>query len=152
MTAELTERDWEIRLFIYRFIVEHGRAPGVDETAARFRISCDDARTSYHRLHGPHQIVLDDGTDTIRMAIPLSAIPTKHLVRIDGTCIYANCAWDSLGVAAMLHADAGIDAPVEGIDESISYAIEDGLLNAPDDLSIRFPVPLKKWFDDIVDT
>lgn len=84
LTSDLTERDWEIRLFFYRFIVEHGRAPDIDETAERLRMSSDDVRNSFHRLHGPHQIVLDGDTDNIRMAISLPAIPTKHRVWIDG--------------------------------------------------------------------
>lgn len=51
----------------------------------------------------------------------------------------------------MLDTDACIKAPIEGGNDPINYSIRGGLLDAPEDLSIRFPVPLKQWFDNIVD-
>lgn len=152
MNAGRTERDWAIRLHIYHSIVDDGRAPTIDETAAIFGISVDDARAAYHRLQRPHQIVLEPGSDAIRMAIPLSAIPTEHKVWADGKRLFANCAWDSLGVAAMLHADVEIEAPIGDTGQTIRYAIRDGSLVAPDDISVHFPLPLSRWFDDIVNT
>ncbi len=150
--AHLTELDWQIRLFIYRSIVDEGGAPSVDEMADAFAITPEAARQSIYRLERPHQIVLEPGTDRIRMAIPLSAVPTPHRVWIDGKRHYANCAWDSLGVAAMLRSDAEIEAPSPQGGEPIRYAIEDGRLDAPANLAISFPLPLKQWFENIVST
>ncbi len=143
--------DHAVRLYIYRFIIDEGRAPSVDEIAASHDLSVEDARQAVHRLERPHQIVLEPDTDDIRMAIPLSTIPTVHRVRVSDRCLYANCAWDSLGVAAMLHADAEIEAPLDG-GELIRYAIRDGNLDAPDGLSVHFPAPLRRWYDNIVNT
>ena len=148
----LTDLDSQIRLFVYRFIIDEGRAPSLNEAADAFGITAGAALQSFHRLTRPHQIVLESGTDRIRMAIPLSAIPTAHRVWIDGRCHYANCAWDSLGVAAMLHADVEIEAPSPDGGESIRYAIRNGRLEAPDNLIISFPRPLRQWFENIVDT
>ncbi len=152
MNTNLTTVDWKIRLFIYRFIVEEGRAPTVEETADEFAISPNEARRAFHRLERPHQIVLEPGTARIRMAIPLAAVSTPHRVWIGGKCHYANCAWDSLGIAAMLHSDAEIEAPSADGGESICYAIRNGELIAPDNLAISFPLPLRRWFENIVDT
>ena len=152
MTADLTDRDWAVRLHIYRYIIDNGHAPSVDEIAAAFDMLVDDTQEALHRLERRHQIVLEPGTDDIRMAIPLSAIPTSHRVRIDRRCHYANCAWDSLGVAAMLHTDADIEAEDGVTGERIRYAIRDGKLETPDGLNVHFPVPLRRWYDNIVNT
>lgn len=150
--SELSDRDWSIRMHIYRFIIDTGRAPSVGAIAATFGIPVTDARQTLHRLERPHQIVLEPGGDEIRMAIPLSTFPTAHRVRIGDQCLYANCAWDSLGVAAMLHADAEIEAEAADSDEIIRYAIRDGNLDAPEGLGVQFPLPLRRWYDNIVDT
>ncbi len=42
--APLSERDWRIRLHIYRHLVDHGRPPTFAETARHFAITDDDAR------------------------------------------------------------------------------------------------------------
>jgi len=152
LISDLTDFDLAIRLHIYQFIIDTGRAPGVGEIADRFKISVDDARESLHRLERPHQIVLDPGTDDIRMAIPLSVNPTPHRVWIDGRVRYANCAWDSLGVAAMLHSDAEIEAEDGETGEPIRYAIRHGIPEATEDLFVHFPLPLRRWYDNIVNT
>ncbi len=151
MSDDLSGLDPTVRLYIYRFIIDEGHAPSVAEIAAAHDISVDEARQTLHRLEQPHQIVLEPGTDEIRMAIPLSAVPSSHRVWSDGRCLYANCAWDSLGVAAMLHSDAEIEAPIDG-GQLIRYAIRDGDLEAPDGLSVHFPAPLRRWYDNIVNT
>src|SRR5579863_9383390 len=103
--ATLSEHDWRIRLYIYQHLVAHGRPPTTAETARHFAIADDDARLAYHRLHDGHALFLEPGTDTVRMANPLSAVPTPYRVFVDGRpLLWANCAWDSLGIPAMLHA------------------------------------------------
>jgi hypothetical protein len=53
-------------------------------------------------LHAGDFIQLD-GAGEIRAAYPFSAVPTPHVVRIDGgPRVYAMCAIDALGMAAML--------------------------------------------------
>lgn len=37
MAAALSERDWQLRLHIYQFLVEHTRPPTVGESAEPFR-------------------------------------------------------------------------------------------------------------------
>ena len=60
-------------------------------------------------MHAAHQVVLDrDGS--IRMALPLPAIPTDHVVRSGDRHWFANCAWDSLTIPAALGVDAEIEA------------------------------------------
>ncbi len=151
-TSSLSDQDWQIRLHIYQYFVEHAHPPTYAETARSFGISAAEARAAYHRLHDAHAIFLDPGTDAIRMAHPLSAIPTPYLVHVASRRLYANCAWDSLGIPAMLHADAQIEAAFTGTGEPTRYAVESGQLTAPDGGVVHYPLPFRHWYDDLIHT
>ena len=148
----VSETDWDIRLFIYQALAASGRAPGVDAVSVRFGISASEARQALQRLHDAHALVLRAGSSEILMANPLSAAPTDYRVLLGGSELYANCAWDSLGIPAMLGADASIEArhPLTG--ELIEYAVEAGQLMGCRGNLVHFALPFRKWYDDIVDT
>ncbi len=150
--ATLSERDWRIRLHIYRYVVDHGRPPTVAETAHYVAIPADDARQAYRRLHEGHALFLEPGADTVRMANPLSAIPTPYRVYVDGRLLWANCAWDSLGIPAMLHADARVEAAFAPLGDAATYAIVAGQLDAPNGGVVHFPLPFRRWYDDLIHT
>jgi len=149
--AALTEQDWQIQLFIYNFFVENERPPTYQEAAAAFGLGDEDGRETYQRLNDFHTIFLDPGTSNIRIANPLSAIPTNYLVKINGKRLWANCAWDSLGIPAMLGADATIEATLPLSGERVTYAVRDGALIADGGL-VHFPLPFTQWYDDVIYT
>jgi hypothetical protein len=149
--ADVTDRDWQIRLVVYQFFIDNERPPTADETAERCGISPDEAEASYRRLHDAHALLLDRATGAIRIANPLSAIPTDYRVRANGHEYFANCAWDSLGVPAMLHTDALIEATIADDPEPMRYAIENGELRAEEGI-VHFPLPFRHWYDDLVHT
>ena len=151
MTTSLTDQDWQIRLAIYRFFVEHERPPSVDELATALGVDLESVRRAYHRLHCSHAILLEPATDDVRMANPLSALPTPYRVRIHGRSLFANCAWDSLGIPAMFGSDARIEATIDG-GEPVRYAIEGNELRADDRFVVHFPLPFRDWYDDLVHT
>jgi hypothetical protein len=151
MAETLTEQDWQIRLAIYRFFVEHERPPSVAESATALGLDAGMVRSAYHRLHRGHAILLDAGTDDVRMANPLSAVQTPYRVQINQRTLFANCAWDSLGIPAMLASDARVEATIDdGV--PLSYAIQDGELRADDRFVVHFPLPFRVWYDDLVHT
>lgn len=65
--------------------------------------------------------------------------------------LYANCAWDMLGIPTMLHTDAQIDAAYALSQQAVSYTIKNGELNAGDDL-VHFALPFNQWHDDLIHT
>lgn len=148
----LPETDWDIRLYIYRALAAGGRAPDLRKIAARFGISPSAAEGALRRLHEAHALVLRAGSAEILMANPLAAAPTDYRVLVGERALYANCAWDSLGIPAMLHEDARIQArhPLDG--EIIEYAIAGGRLWGGDKGLVHFALPFRRWYDDIVDT
>jgi hypothetical protein len=147
-----TETDWQIRLYIYEALATGGRAPNAHNLAARFDMSTEDLRQALQRLHDPHALVLREGSGDILMAHPLSAVPTDYRVLIDNWELYANCAWDSLGIPAMLGTDARVEArhPLSG--EVIEYSVTASQrLNCGNEI-VHFALPFRQWHDDIVDT
>ncbi len=102
---------WEIRAFIYQYFAETTRAPNVDETAASFGLSLEEAVSAYEELQGRHALCLKPGTPEILMANPFSGVETPFRVQANGKSYFANCAWDAFGIPAALHVDAGIEAP-----------------------------------------
>lgn len=147
-----TDIDWDIRLFIYKSLVASGRAPDVQAISAQFGIASFEARVSLRRLQDAHALALRAGSSDILMANPLSAIPTDYRVRIGDTTLYANCAWDSLGIPAMLGADARIKARHPLTRDVIEYRVKDRQLQTSREYLVHFAKPFRNWYDDIVDT
>lgn len=110
METAITAFDLKIRYQIYRFIAERCRVPTDQEIASLLNVAKDEVRSSFHRLHARHMIFLEPGGDTIRMANPFSAVPTRYKVRSEKKQWWANCAWDAFGIAAAFHTDVDIEA------------------------------------------
>ena len=149
---DLTEADWDIRLYVYEAIAVSGFAPSARELGARFRIPPLEARQALQRLHDAHALVLEAGSGEILMANPFAAAPTDYRVIIGKTAFYANCAWDSLGIPALLGADARIKARHPLSRELVEYGVEEGKLIGGRNKLVHFAKPFRQWYDDIVDT
>jgi len=150
--VQLTHQDWDIRLHIYDVLVATGKAPSYQQIAEQFGVSDEVARLTLHRLNDAHLLFLYPSTDEIMMAFPLSAIETDYQVVVDGVKLYANCAWDSLGIPAMLGKDAQIRVTHPTSHETIQYAIRDGELHADDGGYVHVTVPFASWYDNLIET
>lgn len=142
---------WKIRTFVYSHFVDTTRAPSMDETAARFALSREEAASVYKELHNRHAFFLNPGTHDVLMANPFSNVETPFRVHANGKIYFANCAWDSLGIPAALHSDADVEATCSQSGEQISLQVRDGSVSESDVL-IHFLVPFKHWYDDLVFT
>jgi hypothetical protein len=142
----MNEEDIEVRNRTYAAFLELGRAPTPDEIGNR-----GDILEAWRRLHDAHALVLNPATDELRMANPLSAVPTAYRVNADGRWWYANCAWDAFGVLAALHVDGRVETSCPDCGEPIEVEVRD---ERPDDQSLLFHchVPAARWWDDIVFT
>ena len=149
---DLTETDWDIRLYVYKAMAETGCAPSVQEVGARFAIPSMVARRALQRLHVAHALVLEAKSGEILMANPFSAAPTDYRVFIGRISYYANCAWDSLGIPAMLGADARIEArhPLSG--ELVEFGVGGGKLISKRNEVVHFAKSFRQWYENIVDT
>lgn len=142
---------WAVRAFIYEQFATTTRPPTVEETAAHFHLSLDQAAALYQELHQRHALFLDAGTSTVRMANPFSAIPTSFRVYARGKLYWANCAWDSLGIPAALHDEARIETQCAGSGQPVTLTVQQGRVVDRGEL-IHFLVPFRHWYDDLVFT
>ena len=142
----MNEEDIDVRNRTYAAFLELGRAPTPDEIGDRREVL-----EAWRRLHDAHALVLNPATDELRMANPLSAVPTAYRVNADDRWWYANCAWDAFGVLAALHVDGRIETSCPDCGEPIAVGVVD---EQPDDESLLFHclVPAVRWWDDIVFT
>ena len=143
--------DLLIRYEIYRFFADECRAPSAEKIAGIVDLPIDEVNLTFRRLHDRHMIFLDAETGHVRMANPFSAIPTGYRVRAGRKTWWANCAWDTMGIAAALGIDVEIEAthPVDEQRLSLSV-VRDEVTNR--DLIVYFPLPCRQWYDDLVYT
>jgi hypothetical protein len=94
---------------------------------------------------------MDPGTLDIRMANPLSAVPTEFLVSVDGKRFYGACAWDALGVIAMLGGTGTVNTRCGCCGEPMTLELENSKLRSAEGV-IHFAVPVARWWDDMVYT
>jgi hypothetical protein len=142
---------WGVRAFVYQRFGETTRPPHVDETAARFALTHEQAAAAYETLHQRHAFFLKPESQDILMANPFSALETPFRVHAQGRTYFASCAWDSLGVPAALHADAEIEAVCARSEEAIQLSVTNGQVQAADAL-VHFLIPFRNWYDDLAFT
>lgn len=142
---------WELRTFIYQHFAETTRPPLVEETASRFGMTHGEAGSAYEELHQRHALYLKSGTSEILMANPFSGVETPFKVRANRKTYFANCAWDSFGIPAALHADAEIEAVCAQSGEPIRLSVTNEQVEDSDTL-VHFLIPFRKWYDDLSST
>jgi len=144
--------DIQVKLAIYQHIAETTQAPAVEEVAARVGAAPADVREAYGRLYQNRVLVLEPDGISIRMAPPFSGVPTQHRVRVDdGRELFANCAWDALGVLAALHRPGEVLSRCEQTFEPIEFQVSTSGPE-PEPCVIHFAVPAAHWWKDIVFT
>jgi hypothetical protein len=82
------------------------------------------------------------------MAHPFSAIPTPYPVKTGNLTYYANCAWDALGIPALLRVDSITETVCVDCQDSLTIGITgDNLIGS--DYVIHFSVPPRHFYDDV---
>ena len=142
---------WEIRAFVYQHFADTTHAPGVEEVAAHFALSREEAAAAYEGLHQSHALYLKPGTHEILMANPFSGVETLFKVRANERTYFANCAWDSLGIPAALHAQAEIEASCAQSGEPIHLRVSGGGVQGSEAL-VHFLIPFREWYNDLTST
>jgi Alkylmercury lyase len=147
--SQPAELDNRVRLHIYDRFLATGRPPTTAETAEALGIAADAAEQAYRRLEQGRAIVLAPGTTNVWMANPLSAVPTRfRVVSDDGRSWWGNCAWDGLGVLAMVGSDGMLDTSCPDCGEGLDLRVAGGELE-PADAVIHFAVPARRWWENI---
>jgi hypothetical protein len=143
--------DTQTKLAIYRHFAVTGTRPSPEDIAASVGSDVRKVLEAYQRLRAQRVLALEADGSSIRMAPPFSGVPTQHVVVVDETKYFANCAWDALGVPAALQRPGLVHSRCGQSDEPLDLAVS---LEGPEESTWLFHclVPAAKWWDDIVFT
>ena len=133
--------------FVYTSLIERAEVPSLDQVATAF----GEDRSSMARCSRDAKIgktLLLDGSDDIWMARPFSARPTAYRVRQGDTTWFANCAWDALGVGAIVNVPVDVIATCTDCGEQLDFRVTPTDADVPDWI-VHFLVPARHWYDDI---
>jgi hypothetical protein len=144
--------DTTVKLNIYETIARTTQAPTSADVAEALSTSPEEVEAALERLHKKRLLVPEPGNPSrIRMAPPFSGVETSFRVKVQDNVYYANCAWDALGIAAALQADAIIEASDGYSGEPMMLEVRNGQ-PIPQSCVIHFAVPAAQWWDDILYT
>lgn len=141
----MNDLDRRVRQAIYRRFIETGRAPSAEDLGAHTGAAVPEVEASLDRLAALRMIALAPGSRAVWMAHPFSAVPTPYPVETADTSYWANCAWDALGIPALLGTDSHTRTICADCGESLEIRVEDGRASS-DGERVHFAVgPRRFW-------
>jgi Alkylmercury lyase len=136
---------------IIKHIIDKGYAPDVHELAQLLSSSATEVENGLQALQEYHGVVLHPHEPKVWVIHPFSLAPTNFLVRSAWGVWWGNCAWCSLGVAALLNEDVTITTRLGAYDEQVVLHIVNGELQEKD-FYIHFPIAMKNAWDNVMYT
>jgi len=145
--AALTDNDLLIRRLVYDRLLSGGGTPSKASLASAADLTLVETSASLQRLADAHMLVLQrDGE--ILMANPFSAVPTPFVVSIGANSWHGNCIWDAMGIAAMAHREAVVEASCGCCGSAMTLRVPGDCTS--DERLAHFAIPAARWWDDIV--
>jgi hypothetical protein len=146
VTAE--DLDREVRLSVYRHLIRTAEAPSLAETSADVGAEQTAVSASLERLAANRVLVLHPTSRRVWMAMPFSAVATEFRVISAERAWWANCAWDALGISAMLQVPAEILTSCSDCGDPLTVRTTGHSVTDPSGV-VHFAVPAAAWWDDI---
>lgn len=139
----------QVRATVIQTLRDTGAAPSAAAIGELLRVDASRVSAALHALAAAHRLVLVPGTDAVMMAHPFSGVASDFLVTIGARTWFANCAWDGLAILTLL-GDGTLEthSPATGV--SIVLTARQGVVEG--DAVVHFPVPARRFWDDIVFT
>ena len=139
---------WRLRGHLFRRIRESGLVPGRAELSAELGATAGEVDRALAFLAEAYVLALDE-TGEVWMAHPFSAVETSFRVRTARTDYWANCAWDALAIPLLLEVDGRTRTACPHSGASIDLAVTNGRVEPAGGAVVRFPVPARRFWDDI---
>ena len=136
---------------IIQFIIDKGYAPDAEELADLLQSSVREIEKALHVLADYHGVVLHPNSSKIWVIHPFSLAPTNFLLRSGSGEWWGNCAWCSLGVAALLKRNLTITTTLGADSKQVTIHIENGKL-LERNYVVHFPIPMTKAWDNVIYT
>lgn len=145
----MNDLDVTVRLHVMRRFVADGTPPTAAAIAEELGVAVADVEDALRRLSDGHVFVLEPGSTDIWMANPLSARETAFRVHAGDRSWWGTCAWDALGVLAMVDADGLVQSSCPDCEEALEVRVESGAVRAEPAAIANFAVPAADWWADI---
>jgi hypothetical protein len=136
---------------IIKYIIDKGFAPNLDELAEILGEDKPEIVKGLYLLQEYHGVVLHPKEPKVWVIHPFSLAPTNFLVKSTRGTWWGNCAWCSLGVAALIKEDTTITTRIGAHDKQITIHIENGEVREKN-LYIHFPIPMRKAWENVLYT
>ena len=136
---------------IIKHIIDEGYAPDLKTLSSLLNIDPSKIKRTLYELQDYHGVVLHPDKPAVWVIHPFSMAPTNFLVKSGRGSWWGNCAWCSLGVAALLKEDLTITTRLGAYDEQIVIHIIDGRLIEKNFL-VHFPVPMANAWNNVIYT
>jgi len=138
----------DVRIYVYDRTIGDGVLPTLDAVASHFVTTRTEVLDAIKREPIGKTILLDPRTGEIWMAGPFSATPTEYVVTAGTRRWWANCAWDMLGVGALVDDTVGIRARCTDCGEDVALTLRPGDEHVAD-MVVHFLLPAAEWYADI---
>lgn len=136
---------------ILRDFVDRGHAPSHAELLRSFGVDADTMTRALHDLASDHGVVLHPHAPEVWVAHPFSTAPTTFSVRQGSKQWWGNCAWCSLGIAALLGGSGvTIDTMLGAEGRAVTIHVDDHRIDA--NLVVHFPIPMARAWDNVIFT
>lgn len=136
---------------IIKGIIEKGYAPNLEALAELLEADKNEVVKGLYELQEYHGVVLHPNEPKVWAIHPFSLAPTNFYVKSDKGEWWGNCAWCSLGVAALVGGDIKITTNLGAETKQIEINIIGGEVQEKD-FYIHFPIPMKNAWDNVVYT
>jgi hypothetical protein len=150
MNLSIMDFDTSVRSLVYFTVINTGVVPLADDVASSLDATRGEVLASFRRLADARIVALQPDRGELLMVPPFSAVPTPFFVVAGSIKAFANCIWDALGIAAMLHSDARIQTSCGDCGTSMDVEVRDG--NVLGEGVVHFAIPARSWWKDIVFT
>lgn len=136
---------------ILKAIIEKGFAPNVTDLAEILDTDKTNITKGLYELQDYHGLVLHPNEPKIWVIHPFSLAPTNFYVTSKKGEWWGNCAWCSLGIAALLQEDVEISTIIGGERKQVTIHILDGAIQEKN-YYVHFPISMKNAWDNVIYT
>lgn len=136
---------------IIRHLLDRGCAPTCASLASQFGVSAGEMARALKALADYHGVVLHPNRPEIWVAHPFATAATPFVVRQGERLWWGNCAWCSLGIAALLGGEGvTIETTLGAEGRPVTVHVDRGKVR--ENLWVHFPVPMRHAWDNVVYT
>ncbi|MHA7129287.1 alkylmercury lyase family protein [Algoriphagus namhaensis] len=141
----------ELHYQIIKGIIENGFAPTIDNLSDILKSDTEEVVKKLYDLQDYHGVVLHPDKPKVWVIHPFSLAPTNFYIKSKNGEWWGNCAWCSLGVAALVNDDVKITTTIGAETKQVEITIINGEIQEKN-YFIHFPIPMKHAWDNVMYT